>query len=55
MFHTLRLPLLSLAVLALFTACSKGGSPAGTKVKQPFSGSAYESNNRFFRGTGQGV
>lgn len=55
MFHTLRLPLLSLAALALFTACSKGGSPAGTKVKQPFSGSAYESNNRFFRGTGQGV
>jgi hypothetical protein len=27
----------------------------GTKVKEPFSGSQYESNNRFFRGTGKGV
>jgi len=40
---------------ALASSCSQGGSPAGNRVKQPFSGSAYESNNRFFRGTGQGV
>lgn len=27
----------------------------GKKVKEPFRGNAYESNNRFFRGTGKGV
>jgi len=27
----------------------------GQKVKEPFRGNAYESNNRFFRGTGKGV
>jgi hypothetical protein len=43
-----RLILLSL-VLA---ACASG--PLGKKVKEPFSGKAYESNNRFFRGTGKG-
>ncbi len=49
-------PLMLLAAL-VFTlpACTKKATPAGTKVKQPFSGNAYESNNRFFRGTGQGV
>jgi hypothetical protein len=26
----------------------------GKKVKEPFQGNAYESNNRFFRGTGKG-
>jgi hypothetical protein len=26
----------------------------GKKVKEPFQGKAYESNNRFFRGTGKG-
>jgi hypothetical protein len=30
-------------------------SPMGQKVKEPFSGSNYESNNRFFRATGKGV
>lgn len=49
-------PLLLLAALAFaLPACTKKNNPAGTKVKQPFSGNAYESNNRFFRGTGQGV
>lgn len=33
-------------------SCSS--SPFGTKVKEPFRGNAYESNNRFFRGTGKG-
>jgi len=28
--------------------------PFGSKVKEPFTGNAYESNNRFFRGTGKG-
>jgi hypothetical protein len=36
----------------LMVACSNG--PLGKRVKEPFSGSAYESNNRFFRGTGKG-
>ncbi|MBK6752164.1 MAG: hypothetical protein IPG69_00940 [Flavobacteriales bacterium] len=43
-----------LVAISLFVACGSA-SPAGSKVKQPFSGSTYESNNRFFRGTGQGV
>jgi hypothetical protein len=33
-------------------ACSSG--VLGKKVKEPFRRSAYESNNRFFRGTGKG-
>jgi hypothetical protein len=37
----------------IFFSCSN--SPLGKKVKEPFTGSAYESNNRFFRGTGKGV
>lgn len=39
--------------IVLLNAC--GNSKAyGDKVKEPFSGSAYESNNRFFRGVGKG-
>jgi hypothetical protein len=34
-------------------SCSS--SPLGQKVKEPFRGNAYESNNRFFRATGKGV
>ncbi|MBV6404863.1 MAG: hypothetical protein IT228_02480 [Flavobacteriales bacterium] len=55
MIRSLRLPFLVVAVAAMVAGCSKSTSPAGNKVKQPFSGSAYESNNRFFRGTGQAV
>lgn len=42
------------AVLAaiLLASCSSG--ILGKKVKEPFRGSAYESNNRFFRATGKG-
>ncbi len=42
------------AVLAaiLLAACSSG--ILGKKVREPFRGSAYESNNRFFRATGKG-
>ena len=45
-----------LVALAAFSlpAC-KSTSPAGDKVKMPFTGNKYESNNRFFRGTGSGV
>src|SRR5689334_16435510 len=43
-----RLILLSLVLVS----CASG--PLGKKVKEPFTGNAYESNNRFFRGTGKG-
>jgi len=39
------------AVLAS-AACSSG--VLGKKVREPFQGNAYESNNRFWRGTGKG-
>jgi hypothetical protein len=54
---TLRSPLLLAAMAAMMTlvpAC-RNTSPAGTKVKQPFTGGKYESDNRWFRGTGQGA
>jgi len=35
-----------------FGSCTSG--ILGKKVKEPFQGNAYESNNRFFRGTGKG-
>lgn len=41
-----------LVALCFLTACSN--SPMGKKVKEPFRGNAYESNNRFFRATGKG-
>jgi hypothetical protein len=41
-----------LALISLLSACSSG--ILGKKVREPFQGSAYESNNRFFRGTGKG-
>lgn len=50
--------LMSLALLmALVPGCkgSKKTTAAGTKVEMPFTGNKYESNNRFFRGTGTGV
>lgn len=42
----------SIVILCLLSAC--GSMPFGTKVKEPFQGSSYESNNRFFRATGKG-
>lgn len=42
----------SLIIVLALSSC--GSSPFGQKVKEPFRGSAYESNNRFFRGTGKG-
>jgi hypothetical protein len=39
--------------VVLLSSCSP--SPMGQKVKEPFRGNAYESNNRFFRATGKGV
>lgn len=39
-------------IISLLNACASG--PLGKKVNEPFQGNAYESNNRFFRGTGKG-
>lgn len=43
---------LFLCSVFLFAACSN--SQMGQKVKEPFSGNKYESNNRFFRAVGKG-
>lgn len=39
-------------ILLVLSSCSS--SPFGQKVKEPFRGNSYESNNRFFRSTGKG-
>ncbi len=39
--------------LIILTGCVSGS--LGKKVNEPFQGSAYESNNRFFRSTGKGT
>lgn len=41
-----------ITVGAILFACSNG--PLGKRVNEPFQGNAFESNNRFFRGTGRG-
>jgi hypothetical protein len=41
-----------LLITLLASACASG--TLGKKVKEPFTGNAYESNNRFFRSTGKG-
>lgn len=45
--------LLIVAFAGVLAACSSG--VLGKKVKEPFQGSAYESTNRFWRGTGKGT
>jgi len=45
--------LFSSIALVLLAACNSN-NPIGTKVKEPFTGDKYESNNRYFRGTGKG-
>lgn len=45
----------SISLFALvLTLSSCGSSIFGTKVKEPFSGASYQSNNRFFRASGKG-
>lgn len=44
-----------IAMLVFAMPACKSKSPAGEKVKMPFTGNKYESNNRWFRGTGMGV
>jgi len=48
----LTVQILLLVVLGFGAACSSG--VLGKKVREPFQGNAYESNNRFWRGTGKG-
>ena len=43
-----------LSLLIAFTLLSCSSSPFGQKVKEPFHGSAYETNNRFYRASGKG-
>lgn len=47
----------ALALLAISFTLLMGcaSSPFGTKVKEPFQGNAYESNNRFWRASGKGT
>ncbi|HRJ30608.1 MAG TPA: hypothetical protein PLV21_01545 [Cyclobacteriaceae bacterium] len=49
----LTLKFILLTLLVILGACSSG--VLGKKVKEPFSGNAYNSNNRFWRGTGKGT
>lgn len=44
--------LILISAFAGLVSCASG--PLGKKVKEPFRGSAYESNSRWFRGTGKG-
>ena len=48
-----RLILLALTAIFALTAC-QSNKFLGSKVKEPFSGDKYESNNRYFRGVGKG-
>ncbi len=47
------LNIVAIGLSLIVWSCSP--SPLGQKVKEPFRGNAYESNNRFFRATGKGV
>lgn len=40
--------------IAVMASCKSTGH-MGERVREPFTGSKYESNNRFFRATGKGV
>jgi hypothetical protein len=45
--------ILLVSTVIVAAACSSG--VLGKKVREPFQGNAYESNNRFWRGTGKGA
>jgi hypothetical protein len=45
--------LLAISAVMLLTACNSNKF-LGSKVKEPFTGEKYESNNRYFRGVGKG-
>jgi hypothetical protein len=41
------------SLMLLFASCA--ANPLGQKMKEPFSGSKYESTNRYYRATGKGT
>jgi hypothetical protein len=43
-----------IAIILLASVASGCSSTFGSKVKEPFTGSSYESNNRFWRASGKG-
>lgn len=43
------------AAFIVIPSCKNTSSTLGTEVKEPLSGSKYESNNRWFRSVGKGV
>lgn len=47
--------LAAVTAIVAFTGCKSGSGVAGTKLKEPFTGSKYESNNKWFRGIGRGT
>lgn len=47
-----RIFFIAFAILLGFAGCKS--NPMGKKVKEPFSGNKYQSNSRYFRGTGKG-
>mgnify|MGYP000958675108 FL=1 len=49
----LRLPFVLLILSSLTLTLGCGSNPMGAKVKEPFQGNKYESNNRYFRATGK--
>jgi hypothetical protein len=51
----MKLQLKFVAPVLMILVASCMSSSLGTKVNEPFQGNAYESNNRFFRGTGKGT
>lgn len=51
--NTMRPHFILLAVFCMILA-SCSNSTLGKKVREPFTGNAYESNNRFFRASGKG-
>lgn len=53
LLNTVKVILFAAPLLAL-VACGNSKN-YGKKVKEPFTGSSYESNNRYWRGVGKGV
>jgi hypothetical protein len=45
----------TLFVFTVFAIVACSSASLGKKVREPFQGNAYESNNRFWRGTGKGT
>lgn len=50
-----RIMIIMLLAPALFLGACKSGKQYGKKVNDPFSGSKYESNNKYFRAVGKGA